>query len=88
MGDQIIKADRETLNRIRYARTSLGMSQVELAEQVGVNRWQVIQWEKGEQLPNKLSRWQKIAEVTRRPLSFYLDEYREPRGDIDPERIR
>ncbi len=65
--------------RLRLKRTILGMSQEELAKNLGITFQQVQKYEKG---VNRIgsSRLFDIAQVLGVPVSFFFDEY----GDSNP----
>jgi transcriptional regulator with XRE-family HTH domain len=77
----LVELRLELGRRIKQAREEAGLSQTELADRIGLRHPQSISnYERGEtEVPGK--RIRRIAEVTGRPLSFFLDE--EPAQDLD-----
>lgn len=71
--------DTHVGKRLRLRRTILGMSQEELAKNLGITFQQVQKYEKG---VNRIgsSRLFDIAQVLTVPVSFFFDEY----GDNNP----
>ena len=71
-------------NRIRDARTKAGLTQAQLAAEVGLTTIQTIgSYEAGRQLP-PLARLARIAEVTGLPIEFFTSESSDPaRSEVD-----
>jgi transcriptional regulator with XRE-family HTH domain len=79
---------QELGRRIREARDDAGLTQPELAEQLGLSHPQSIsRYERGEtEVPQR--RLRRIAEVTGKPLGFFLTddlETQEPPEDADDQ---
>lgn len=77
----LVYMSQELGRRICEARDKLGMSQAELAYAVGLKHPQSIsKYERGEsEVPRK--RLLRIAEVTGKPLSYFLEDEPEPKED-------
>ena len=59
--------------KIRVARDQAGLTQVALAERLGVEQSAVSRWESGASAPS-VWRLQRIARETDKPISFFLEE--------------
>jgi len=59
--------------RLREARKLLRLSQVDLAEKIGVSRQAVSAYERGDKMPDAET-FQKIAEILRQPVRFFTKE--------------
>lgn len=70
---KLLKSDKSVGELIRQMRKSSGMSQMQLAEKVGISYQQVQKYEKG---VNRLtvSRMKQISGALGVPASFFLDE--------------
>jgi transcriptional regulator with XRE-family HTH domain len=87
MSKTIDPIDQYVGARIRIQRIELGMSQVTLAQAIGVTFQQVQKYEKG---ANRISasRLQQIAAALQAPVSFFFENMPGPGGNITHNRIR
>lgn len=60
-------------SRIRLARLQLGLDQLELADQLGVTRNTVSEWETGKAEP-RITTLRRLAAVSGKPMSFFYPE--------------
>ncbi len=73
-------------DRIRNARRSIGLSQDELGEILGVSDKTISAYEVGRAIP-PLPKLLKLAEATQKPISYFSEENPSTALDID-ERLR
>lgn len=73
-------------DRIRTARKHIDLSQIELAQQVGVSDKAISSYEVGRAIP-PLDILKKISEATQRPMAFFFSEddmkYQELRSHVE-----
>lgn len=73
-------------DRIRTARKHIDLSQIELAQQVGVSDKAISSYEVGRAIP-PLDILKKISEATQKPMAFFFNEddvkYQELRGHVE-----
>lgn len=62
--------------RLEKARTALGLSQVEVANTLGISSSAISEWEQAKRQPS-VSQLAKLASTLRRPISYFLED-REP----------
>ncbi len=68
-----ILIDQAVGNKLKYRRTFIGLSQDELAKEIGISFQQVQKYEKG---TNRISasRLYQISKILNVPVSFFFDE--------------
>ncbi|GIW60923.1 MAG: hypothetical protein KatS3mg087_1989 [Patescibacteria group bacterium] len=67
--------------RIRLARKHLDLSQIELAQLVGVSDKAISSYEVGRAVP-PLDILKKISEYTRKPVGYFFDEPEERQSEL------
>ena len=71
-------------DRLRWLRTRAGLSQADVAEQVGMSESQVLRWENDKAEPDSKS-LRKLARMFGVTADYLLDLTDDPRGYMDTE---
>ena len=73
--------------KLRFQRLSLGLTQEEVADLIGVSRCSVTRWEEDKVFPN-LAVWPRIAEVLGIPMEEIAEAYQEVSSKRKGEEVK